>query len=139
LATTASTPETQGGKTRNVGRIEQVTGVVIEASFPEGQLPEIYNALEVTIADTEGESLELKAGATSRTLVCEVQQQLGDDRVRAVAMDTTDGLARGVEVVDTGGPITVPVGRETLGRIFNLLGEPTSAGRSTARRRTSRN
>ena len=61
-------------------------------------------------------------------LVCEVQQHLGDDRVRAVAMDTTDGLARGTEVVDTGGPITVPVGEVTLGRIFNLLGEPIDLG-----------
>ena len=81
-------------------------------------------------------------------LVCEVQQHLGDDRVRAVAMDTTDGLARGMEVVDTGGPITVPVGDVTLGRIFNLLGETidegeqievnASAGRSTAPPRRSR-
>ena len=80
--------------------------------------------------------------------MCEVQQHLGDDRVRAVAMDTTDGLSRGTEVIDTGGPITVPVGPETLGRIFNLLGEPidlasrspmtSSAGRSIARRRRSR-
>ena len=77
-----------------------------------------------------------------------MQQHLGDDRVRAVAMDATDGLQRGDEVVDTGGPITVPVGEQTLGRIFNLLGEPIdngaamsrarSAGRSTARRPTSR-
>ena len=61
-------------------------------------------------------------------LVCEVQQHLGDDRVRAVAMDTTDGLARGAEVIDTGGPISVPVGRATLGRIFNLLGETIDLG-----------
>jgi F-type H+-transporting ATPase subunit beta len=129
LATTASTPETQAGRTKNVGRIEQVTGVVIEASFPEGQLPEIYNALEVTITEDESGSPELKAGSDSgRKLICEVQQHLGDDRVRAVAMDTTDGLARGVEIVDTGGPITVPVGRVTLGRIFNLLGEPIDEG-----------
>jgi F-type H+/Na+-transporting ATPase subunit beta len=126
LATTASTPDTKSGSTKNVGRIEQVTGVVIEASFPEGELPEIYNALEVTIVDEEG-SPEL-GGGKGRTLVCEVQQHLGDDRVRAVAMDTTDGLARGTEIVDTGGPITVPVGRETLGRIFNLLGDPIDEG-----------
>ena len=77
-----------------------------------------------------------------------MQQHLGDDRVRAVAMDATDGLQRGDEVIDTGGPITVPVGEETLGRIFNLLGEPIdnggrrsragSAGRSTVRRPRSR-
>jgi F-type H+/Na+-transporting ATPase subunit beta len=99
--------------TRNVGRIEEIQGVVIEAVFPE-KLPEINHA--ITIDRGEG------------VLVCEVQQHLGDDRVRAVAMDTTDGLARGVEVLDTGGPITVPVGEVTLGRIFNLLGEPIDLG-----------
>src|SRR3954449_7816936 len=93
----------------NVGRIEEIQGVVIEAVFPD-DLPEIYTALEVKRGDD--------------IVVCEVQQHLGDDRVRAVAMDTTDGMSRGMEVVDTGGPITVPVGDMTLGRIFNLLGEP---------------
>jgi F-type H+-transporting ATPase subunit beta len=82
--------------------------------FSTDDLPDIYNALEVDI-ERDGEK---------ETLVCEVQQHLGDDRVRAVAMDATDGLARGVEIRDTGGPITVPVGKGTLGRIFNLLGEP---------------
>jgi F-type H+-transporting ATPase subunit beta len=95
--------------TKNVGRIEAIKGVVIEASFPNG-LPSINNALTVEL---HGE-----------TLVLEVQQLLGDNQIRAVAMDTTDGLARGTEVIDTGGPITVPVGEMTLGRIFNLLGEP---------------
>jgi F-type H+-transporting ATPase subunit beta len=96
--------------TKNVGRIEEIQGVVIEAVFPD-ELPEINSAVTID----RGED---------GILVCEVQQHLGDDRVRAVAMDSTDGLARGTEVVDTGGPITVPVGRATLGRIFNLLGEP---------------
>ncbi len=99
--------------TQNVGRIEEIKGVVIEASFPNG-LPEINNAITVQLA--------------GETLVCEVQQLLGDDRVRAVAMDTTDGLARGQEVLDTGAPISVPVGPATLGRIFNLLGEPIDLG-----------
>jgi F-type H+-transporting ATPase subunit beta len=94
----------------NRGRIEEIQGVVIEAVFPES-LPEINHAIEIDRGD-------------DHKLVCEVQQHLGDDRVRAVAMDTTDGLRRGTEVVDTGGPITVPVGKATLGRIFNLLGEP---------------
>jgi len=94
-----------------VGRIEEIQGVVLEATFASGELPEIYNAITID----RGED---------GILVCEVQQHLGDDRVRAVAMDTTDGLSRGMEVVDTGGPITVPVGKGTLGRIFNLLGEP---------------
>jgi F-type H+/Na+-transporting ATPase subunit beta len=101
-------------QTRNVGRIEEIRGVVIEAVFPD-TLPEINHAITIDRGN----------GAL---LVCEVQQLLGDDRVRAVAMDTTDGLARGLEVVDTGGPITVPVGQATLGRIFNLLGEPIDLG-----------
>jgi F-type H+-transporting ATPase subunit beta len=95
--------------TKNVGRIEEIQGVVIEAVFPD-ELPEINHAITVD----RGED---------GILVCEVQQHLGDDRVRAVAMDSTDGLARGTEVTDTGGPITVPVGRATLGRIFNVLGD----------------
>jgi F-type H+/Na+-transporting ATPase subunit beta len=98
----------------NVGRIEEIQGVVIEAVF-SGDLPEINHAITVDRGD-------------QGILVCEVQQHLGDERVRAVAMDTTDGLARGMEVVDTGAPITVPVGEVTLGRIFNLLGEPIDNG-----------
>jgi F-type H+/Na+-transporting ATPase subunit beta len=107
MSATAST-------TKNVGRIEEIQGVVIEAVFPE-ELPEINHAITI---DRGEDGL----------LVCEVQQHLGDDRVRAVAMDSTDGIARGTEVLDTGGPITVPVGRATLGRIFNLLGEPIDLG-----------
>ena len=107
----AATADTQK---KNVGRIEEIQGVVIEAVFPD-ELPGIYSAITVDRGNGE-------------TLVLEVQQHLGDDRVRAVAMDTADGLARGVEVVDTGGPITVPVGDVTLGRIFNLLGDPIDEG-----------
>jgi F-type H+/Na+-transporting ATPase subunit beta len=103
----------------NVGRVEQVTGVVVDVAFPE-ELPEIYSALTVKL-DSRGEDRD-EDEATE--LVLEVQQHLGDDRVKAVAMDSTDGLKRGQEVVDTGGPITVPVGKATLGRIFNLLGDP---------------
>src|SRR5919202_290228 len=102
--------QTQDSK-GNVGRIEEIHGVVIEAVFPD-ELPEINNAITVAHKDSEG---------NDALLVCEVQQHLGDERVRAVAMDSTDGLSRGMEVVDTGGPITVPVGNGTLGRIFNLL------------------
>src|SRR6476469_8865831 len=109
--------DTAATKKRNVGRIEEIQGVVIEAVFPD-ELPEINHAIFVERAASAGQDTEI-----SSNLVCEVQQHLGDDRVRAVAMDTTDGLARGTEVVDTGGPITVPVGEATLGRIFNLLGE----------------
>jgi len=103
----------------NVGRVEQVTGVVVDAVFPD-QLPGIYSAVRIEMAgDEDREATEL---------VCEVQQHLGDDRVRTVAMDATDGLQRGDKVIDTGGPISVPVGDATLGRIFNLLGEPIDNG-----------
>src|SRR5665811_1568757 len=102
----------------NVGRVEQVTGVV-DAVFP-GQLPEIYSAVKVEMAGDEDRE--------ATQLVCEVQQHLGDDRVRTVAMDATDGLQRGDKVIDTGGPITVPVGDAPLGRIVNRLGEPIDNG-----------
>jgi F-type H+-transporting ATPase subunit beta len=107
------------GNGTNTGRVEQVTGVVVDVLF-EDELPEIYTALEIKVPD-EGNRPALD-------LICEVQQHLGDDRVRAVAMDATDGLQRGDEVIDTGGPITVPVGDVTLGRIFNLLGDPIDHG-----------
>ena len=97
------------------GRIVEIKGVVIDAVFP-GELPEIYNALRIDIAKQDGQE--------AHSLIAEVQQHLGDDRVRAVAMDSTDGIARGVEVTDTGQPITVPVGDQTLGRIWNVLGQP---------------
>jgi F-type H+-transporting ATPase subunit beta len=97
----------------NVGKVIEIKGVVLDVVFP-GRLPEIYNALEI----------QLGSNGESRTLVAEVQQHLGDDRIRAVAMDATDGLARGVDVVDTGKPISVPVGDQTLGRVWNVLGEP---------------
>jgi F-type H+-transporting ATPase subunit beta len=107
----ATTEETKPEETKAAtGRIEEIQGVVIEATFPNGELPEIYNAITVMRGDD--------------LLTLEVQQHLGDDRVRCVAMDSTDGLARGQEVTDTGGPITVPVGRGVLGRIMNVLGEP---------------
>ncbi|HEY2397535.1 MAG TPA: F0F1 ATP synthase subunit beta [Solirubrobacteraceae bacterium] len=129
--TTAATRAADGGSSeRNVGRIEEIQGVVIEAVFPERR-PEIYHA--ITIARHEAALEEEAPGISPITgqggvLVCEVQQHIGDDRVRAVAMDTTDGLSRGMEVIDTGAPISVPVGDATLGRIFNLLGEPIDLG-----------
>jgi F-type H+-transporting ATPase subunit beta len=118
-----------GKRTRNVGRIEEIRGVVIDAVFHE-RLPEINHAITIerpsAAAEEEAEGISAEAGG--KLLYCEVQQHLGDDRVRAVAMDTTDGLARGAEVIDTEAPITVPVGDATLGRIFNLLGEPIDLG-----------
>ncbi|HLY50951.1 MAG TPA: F0F1 ATP synthase subunit beta [Solirubrobacteraceae bacterium] len=117
-----------GSQKRNVGRIDEIQGVVIEAVFQD-QLPEIYHALLVKRPEIAREEEDVDVAASHEDyLVCEVQQHLGDDRVRAVAMDSTDGLARGVEVIDTGAPITVPVGRATLGRIFNLLGDPIDMG-----------
>src|SRR5271165_3476836 len=92
-----------------VGRVTQVMGAVVDVQF-EGELPYIQNALHTKLAD--------------RTLVLEVAQELGERTVRCVAMDSSDGLVRGQEVVDTGGPITVPVGPETLGRILNVIGDP---------------
>src|SRR4051794_9184585 len=108
------------GNGTNIGSVEQVTGVVVDAVFPD-TLPEIYSAVTI---ETGGDG----DGADPTQLVCEVQQHLGDDRVRAVAMDATDGIQRGDRVIDTGGPITVPVGDVTLGRIFNLLGDPIDNG-----------
>jgi F-type H+/Na+-transporting ATPase subunit beta len=96
------------------GTISQVIGSTFDAEFPEDQLPAIYNAITI-----HAESRGMKVSLTG-----EVQQHLGGGRVRAVALGSTDGLARGMEVVDTGAAVTVPVGTETLGRVFNLLGEP---------------
>ena len=99
----------------NVGKVIEIKGVVIDAVFPE-RMPEIYSALRISLPESDGRA--------AVELVAEVQQHLGDDRVRAVAMDSTDGIPRGVDVVDTGKPISVPVGEPTLGRLFNVLGEP---------------
>ncbi|MBI3409285.1 MAG: F0F1 ATP synthase subunit beta [Planctomycetes bacterium] len=99
---------------QHTGKIIQVIGSTFDAEFEEGHLPEIYNALRV---DEEFKGVRLK-------LTGEVQQHLGGNRVRCVALGSTDGLVRGMKAVDTGKPVTVPVGKETLGRVFNLLGEP---------------
>ena len=95
----------------NVGKVTQIVGAVIDAKFTEGKLPEIHDA--ITIATKSGD-----------TLYAEVSQHLGDDTVRCIAMGPTDGLVRGMEAVGTGAPITVPVGEATLGRMFNVLGQP---------------
>lgn len=99
--------------TINNGSVTQIIGPVLDIEFENGKLPKVFNALKVK--GPEG------------MITCEVQQLLGDNRVRAVAMSSTDGLQRGVEVTDTGAPITVPVGIPTLGRIFNVLGEPVDS------------
>jgi F-type H+-transporting ATPase subunit beta len=114
-------------RSENIGTIESIQGVVIDAFFPD-KLPEINHAIKVRRPSAAREEENLNMAFADDYVVCEVQQHLGDNRVRAVALDTTDGLARGTEVIDTGAPITVPVGRATLGRIFNLLGEPIDGG-----------
>src|SRR3954470_9743826 len=96
------------------GRIVEIKGVVLDVVFPGG-LPEINHALRIQAPNPDGEG--------TIELIAEVQQHLGDDRVRAVAMETTDGLSRGVDIIDTGAPISVPVGEATLGRLWNVLGE----------------
>jgi F-type H+-transporting ATPase subunit beta len=96
------------------GKVSQVIGSTFDAVFPEHQLPKIYNAVQITASDN-GQTFNLTG---------EVASHLGGGRIRAVALGSTDGLRRGMEVADTGGPLTVPVGTETLGRVFNLLGEP---------------
>jgi F-type H+-transporting ATPase subunit beta len=125
----AQTEDKNGAEENHIGRIEEIQGVVIEAVFSDEHLPEIYHALKVRRPDIAREEEDVDIAASKdEYLVLEVQQHLGDDRVRAVAMDSTDGLSRGMEVIDTREPITVPVGRKTLGRIFNLLGEPIDMG-----------
>ncbi len=93
-----------------IGQVMQVTGPVVDVEFPPEQLPEIFNAVEIEV--------------DGHKVIAEVEQQLGDNWVRTVAMDTTDGLRRGMSVTDTGGPIKVPVGPATLGRMFNVVGKP---------------
>jgi len=101
------------------GKVIQITGPVIDVEFPAGQLPAIYNALEIR--------RPAAAAGADATLVVEVQQHLGNNWVRAVAMSTTDGLSRGLDAVDTGAAISVPVGSVTLGRVFDVLGHPIGA------------
>ena len=97
----------------NKGKIVQIIGAVVDAVFPEGNIPAIYNALEV--------SSEL---AQTKKIILEVAAQLGEGKIKAIALSSTDGLVRGQEIIDTGKPISVPVGPETLGRIFNVVGDP---------------
>ena len=102
----------------STGKVVQVIGPVVDVEFPPGQLPNIYNAIRVDQAE------DAKAGTPEIHLTLEVAQHLGENRVRGIAMSSTDGLVRDMPVVDSGAPISVPVGRETLGRLINVLGEP---------------
>src|SRR6201747_195828 len=96
------------------GRVVRVIGPVVDIEFGRNSLPALYNALKV----------DIELGELSKTLTLEVAQHIGDDMVRAIALQPTDGLIRGAEVTDSGSPITVPVGPGTLGHVFNTLGEP---------------
>src|ERR1700738_1535764 len=99
-----------------VGRVVQVIGPVLDVEFPDGKLPAIYNA--VVVKEEAGKS----SGAID--VIAEVAQHLGENRVRCISMKPTDGMVRGMKAIDTGAPISVPVGEQTLGRILNVLGEP---------------
>ena len=99
---------------KNIGTVTQVIGPVLDIRFPDNQLPALLNAIEVPVGD--------------KTVIAEVAQHIGDNVVRCVAMGATDGLQRGTEAIDTGAAISVPVGEDCLGRVFNLLGDPIDGG-----------
>src|SRR5262245_66500274 len=105
---------------QKIGRVAQIIGPVLDIEFEEGQLPDIYNAVRI-VSDEEGSG---RGEAIQIDVVAEVEQHLGENRVRAVAMKPTDGMQRGMRVVDTGAPISMPVGPGTLGRALNVLGDP---------------
>jgi F-type H+-transporting ATPase subunit beta len=107
---------TEAAATQKVGKVVQVIGPVIDIEFADGHLPDIYNAVHIV---SDG-----KSGGSVVDIVCEVEQHLGENRVRTVAMKPTDGMQRGMSAVDLGGPISMPVGPATLGRVMNVLGEP---------------
>src|SRR3712207_6797667 len=110
---------TTAAPSRTTGKIVQVIGPVLDVEFESETLPELYNALELDARTEAGDRIRL---------VAEVQQHIGRNIVRAVAMSSTDGAIRGMEMVDTGAPISVPVGEAALGRILNVLGEPVDQG-----------
>ena len=102
--------------TENIGRVVQIIGPVVDVEFDDGKVPEIYNAVRI---QDDG-----KGGGVAIDVVTEVEQHLGENRVRCVAMLPTDGMVRGMKAIDSGQPITVPVGSGTLGRVMNVIGDP---------------
>src|ERR1700676_2730125 len=127
MTATAENSAETGEAAAGTGRVARVTGPVVDVEFPADQMPEIYFALHVDVT----------LGDTTKMLTLEVEQHLGDDLVRTVSMEPTDGLVRGAEVTNTGAPISVPVGDVTKGHVFNALGEtldvPTSSLDTTER------
>src|SRR5438270_740276 len=117
--TASNIPHTPTTTTAKQGKIAQVIGPVVDVEFAGGDLPEINTALRIS-----NPAINDKPG----NLVVEVAQHLGEHHVRCIAMDTTDGLVRGMAVINTGGPIMMPVGKEVLGRILNVVGEPVDDG-----------
>ena len=111
MAPATATPPTK----TSVGYVTQIIGPVVDAEFPPGELPNIYDALTINDKSEAGDDI---------VLTLETQQLLGDNKVRAVAMDSTDGMKRGMKITNTGAPISVPVGQPVLGRILNVLGQP---------------
>src|SRR5262252_3484479 len=114
MTATVENPAESGATPTGTGRVARVIGPVVDVEFPAEQMPEIYFALKVDVA----------LGDATRTLTLEVEQHIGDNMVRAISLQPTDGLIRGAEVTDTGAPIEVPVGDVTKGHVFNALGEP---------------
>jgi len=125
-ATAEETTETSAG---GVGRVARVTGPVVDVEFPVEAMPELFNALKVDV--TFGGDDEKVEGDENHTLTLEVAQHLGDNLVRAISMQPTDGLVRGSEVRDTGAPISVPVGEVTVGHVWNTLGQPLDVPESS--------
>src|SRR4051812_22125673 len=113
MTITADSPSTEAPKQGGTGRVVRVIGPVVDVEFAPDEMPEIYNALEV----------ERTLGEETRTLTLEVAGHIGDNMVRAISMQPTDGLVRGSQVQDSGSPITVPVGDATLGHVWNVLGQ----------------
>src|SRR3954451_14812471 len=102
--------------TETIGHVVQVSGPAVDCQFPEGQIPEVHTAIRII---SEGFDVP-----TPIDVVCETQQHIGEGRVRTIAMQPTEGMVRGMKAISLGGPITVPVGKETLGRVLNVLGQP---------------
>src|SRR5215472_10295227 len=113
-ATVETTAAGGSASSATTGRVARIIGPVVDVEFATEEMPEIYNALHVDVT----------LGGTTKTLTLEISQHLGDDTVRAISMQPTDGLVRGAAVTDTGAPISVPVGNVTKGHVFNVLGEP---------------